>query len=103
MFRVIGRTLPAPVPATLHNFRKWETSLGYPVILPEQGASVSGVVWFSINHQDLKRLDEYEDVDGNPPSYFRRLMQVQGAHGSISAYVYVGNLNFFRTRLRKPV
>lgn len=100
MFKVIGRSLPAAVPATLHGYRKYETTLGYPIILPEAGASTSGLVFFSLTTADWKRLDEYEVVNGSPPAYFRRLVTVQGAHGSISANTYVGNLHFFRTRLK---
>lgn len=100
MFRVIGRTPPSPVPATLHGYRKFETTLGYPIILPEAGASTSGLVFFSLTIADWKRLDEYEVVNGSPPAYFRRLVTVQGAHGSISANAYIGNLNHFRTRIK---
>jgi len=100
MFKVLGRGLPTSVPATLYGYRKWETTLGYPVVLPEAGASTPGMVFYSLTAADWKRLDEYEVVNGNPPAYFRRLVSVQGAHGSISACVYIGNLNFFRTRLK---
>lgn len=100
MFKVIGRGLPASVPATLHGFKKYETSLGYPIVLPEAGAATSGLVFYSLTAVDWKKLDEYEVVNGNPPAYFRRLVSVQGAHGSISTQVYVGNLNFFRTRIK---
>lgn len=99
--RVIGRSLPHAVPATLQGYRKWETTLGYPIILPESGAQTTGMVFYSLTHADWQRLDEYEDVHGYPPSYFRRLATVQGTHGSISAYIYVGNLKFFRTRIKQ--
>lgn len=98
--RVTGRTLPAPVPATLFGYRKWETTLGYPIVLPETGASCSGLVYYSLTPQDWDRLDKYEDTRGNPPAYFRKFVTVQGAHGSISAQVYIGNLNYFRTRIK---
>lgn len=98
--RVTGRTLPQAISATLHGYRKYETTLGYPVILPEAGATCTGVVFYSLSPSDWEKLDLYENVRGNPPSYFRRLMTVHGAHGSINAFVYVGNLNFFRTRLK---
>lgn len=100
MFRVVGRSISTAVPATLHGYRKWETSLGYPVVLPEAGASTAGMVFFNMTPADWKHLDEYENVTGNPPSYVRKLVSVQGAHGTITAYVYIGNLNFFRTRLK---
>lgn len=98
--RITGRTLPEPVPAILHGYRKWETTLGYPIVLPESGASCTGVVYFSLTPADWQRLDAYEQVHKNPPVYFRRLVTVHGAHGSISAQLYVGNLNYFRTRLK---
>lgn len=100
MFKVVGRSLRTPVPATLYGYRKWETSLGYPVVLPEAGASTEGFIFFSLSAEDWKRLDMYESVYTNPPAYFRRLVTAQGAYGSISAYVYIGNLNHFRTRLK---
>lgn len=98
--KVTGRTLPSGVPATLHGFRRYETTLGYPIILPESGAVCEGQVFFSLQPADWEKLDRYENVLDNPPAYTRRLVQVQGAHGTISAFVYVGNLNFFRTRLK---
>lgn len=100
MFKVTGRTVPTGVPATLHGFRKYETTLGYPIVLPEAGATCEGLVFFSLTQSDWEKLDRYENVFDNPPAYTRRLVKAQGAHGTISAFVYVGNLNFFRTRLK---
>jgi gamma-glutamylcyclotransferase (GGCT)/AIG2-like uncharacterized protein YtfP len=100
MFKVLGRSLRTPVAATLHGYRRYETTLGYPVVLPESGATTEGFVFYSLSDADWKRLDEYESVHTAPPAYFRRLVTLQGAHGSITAFVYVGNLNFFRTRLK---
>jgi gamma-glutamylcyclotransferase (GGCT)/AIG2-like uncharacterized protein YtfP len=99
--RVTGRTLPYAVPATLFGFRKWETTLGYPIILPETGSSVEGLVYYSLTDTDWKRLDAYENINDSPPAYFCRFVSVQGAHGRIGAQVYVGNLNYFRTRLKR--
>lgn len=100
MAKVTGRTLPAGVSATLLGYRRYETTLGYPIILPESGASCTGTVFFGLQPVDWDKLDRYENIFDNPPAYTRRLVQVQGAHGTISAFVYVGNLNFFRTRLK---
>lgn len=100
MTRVIGRTLRTGVPATLYGYRKWETTLGYPAVLPEAGSSVEGLVYFNLSEADLKRLDLYENVHSTPPAYYRKLTTVQGAHGRISAEVYIGQLNYFRARLK---
>jgi len=101
MMRVIGRRLPPAAPATLYGYRKWETTFGYPAIFPEPGHSCRGLVYSGLTEEDLQRLDRYEDADGSPPAYIRRLVTVHGAHGRINAYVYVGNMAFFRARLKK--
>lgn len=100
MSKVTGRTLATGVPAILHGHRKHETTLGYPIILPETGATCEGLVFFSLIYTDWEKLDRYENVFNDPPAYTRRLVKVQGGHGTISAFVYVGNLKFFRTRLK---
>lgn len=97
--RVTGRSFPKPVAATLQGYRKHDTVLGYPVIFPDSEHSVQGVVFYSLTEQDWKKLDAYEDVNVNPPQYFRRLVTVRGAHGTIRAYVYVGNQMYFSSRL----
>jgi len=98
--RVLHRSLPNSVPATLHGFKKVETTLGYPIILPDSGSSCKGVVYFSLSHSDWERLDIYENVHNVPPVYNRKMASVEGTHGRISAQIYVGNLAFFRTRIK---
>lgn len=99
--KVTGRPLRASTQATLHGYRRYETSLGYPIILAEVGTSCPGLVYFGLNPTDWERLDRYEHVLDHPPAYTRRLVTVQGTHGTISAFVYVGNLNFFRSRIKR--
>lgn len=98
---VVRRALPQAVPATLSGYRKWDSTLGYPLILPDSASSCAGVVFFSLTAADWEKLDAYECTDQQPPAYFRRLISVEGAHGRINAYTYVGNLNFFRTRIKR--
>lgn len=100
IMRVLLRSLPNSVPATLHGFKKVETTLGYPIILPDSGATCKGVVYFSLSHADWERLDHYENVHNVPPVYIRKLAAVDGTHGRISAQIYIGNLAFFRTRIK---
>lgn len=99
--KVIGRTLPYAVSATLRGYKKWETTLNYPLVLPDTSAECTGVVYYSLSAADWTRLDAYENVNSQPPAYYRKLVTVEGTHGSISAYVYIGNLNFFRTRIKR--
>lgn len=97
--RVTGRNFPRPTPAVLSGYKKYETTQGYPVIFSEAGQTVSGVVYYSVTDDDWKRLDRFEDTDSNPPHYFRRLVTAIGAHGTIRAYIYVGNQMYFGNRL----
>lgn len=99
--RVLGRTPPTGVNATLYGYKRWETTLGYPIILPESGGICEGMVFYNLNQQDWERLDAYEQATAEPPAYFRRLVTAQGASGRISVQVYVGNLNYFRARLKR--
>jgi len=99
--KVLGRSLPQGVQATLRGYRRLETTLTYPIVLPEAGALCKGVVYFSLTDADWERLDIYENIRSTPPAYFRRLVTVEGTHGNMSAYVYIGNLNFFRARIKR--
>ncbi|EKP93887.1 gamma-glutamylcyclotransferase family protein [Thermaerobacter subterraneus] len=87
---LVGRRLDEPVPAVLEGYRLYDTGRGYPVILPEPGHRVQGVVW-TIDEADLGYLDHYEGADEDPPYYYRRLVQVQVAGRPVEAVVYVGN------------
>lgn len=98
--KVTGRAHSPGVPAILYGYRRLETTLGYPIILPETGASCQGTVYFGLTYTDWEHLDRYENLGHNPPPYSRRLVQVRGSHGSISAFTYVANLNYFRARIR---
>lgn len=99
--RVVGRTLPNAVPATLRGYTKWETTLGYDIILPEPGGEVKGLVYFSLSPADWERLDIYENLHSHPPAYIRRMATAEGTHGNITVQAYVGNLNFFRARIKR--
>ena len=87
---LVGRRLPDPVPAVLEGYRLYDTGRGYPVILPEPGHRVQGVLW-TIDEADLGYLDHYEGADEDPPYYFRRTVPVQVAGETVDAVVYVGN------------
>jgi gamma-glutamylcyclotransferase (GGCT)/AIG2-like uncharacterized protein YtfP len=100
MGRITGRTLRAGLEGTIHGYRKWETTLGYPIVLPDAHESCTGVVYYNLTAADWERLDTYEQIHKSPPVYTRKLVTVQAAHGLISAQLYVGNLNYFRARLK---
>lgn len=94
MEALVGRRLSDPVAATLEGYRLYDTGRGYPVILPERGHRVHGVLW-SILPADLPHLDHYEGADEEPPFYFRRTVQVHTPEGPVEAFVYVGNQQAF--------
>lgn len=77
-------------PAWLDGFRRTYI-LGdqYPVVLPRAGQkNLQGVVYFSVKHQDITRLDRFEGEH-----YYRRrvhpTIQVDGQTKTIEADVYV--------------
>ena len=94
MEALVGRRLDEPVPGTLEGYRLYDTGRGYPVILPEPGHRVRGVLW-SIEPADLAHLDHYEGADEDPPYYFRRTVRVDTAAGPVEAFAYVGNREAF--------
>ena len=86
--------LPAPRAAVLKGYRKYETDHGYPIILPEPGHQVEGVLW-EVDPSALTYIDHYEGADENPPLYYRRQERVQVDGGEVEAQVYVGNPDAF--------
>lgn len=92
--------MPQGTPAILYGYRRHETTMGYPIVLPEVGATCSGTVYYNLTYTDWEKLDIYENLHSSPPPYMRKLVQVKGSHGTINAFVYVGNLNFFRARIK---
>ena len=89
--------LPAPRPAVLEGYRKYDTGQGYPIILPESGHRVEGLLW-EVEEQTLGYIDHYEGVDEEPPFYFRRQVEVDAGGERTSAWVYVGNPDAFPDR-----
>ncbi|MFO7245804.1 MAG: gamma-glutamylcyclotransferase family protein [Thermaerobacter sp.] len=84
-----GERLGDPRPAVLHGYRKYDTEHGYPVILPEPGARVEGLLW-ELGPGALEAIDHYEGVDHDPPMYQRQQLKVLVDGREVEAYVYVG-------------
>lgn len=90
-----GQALPDPEPAVLEGFRRYDTGLGYPVILPEAGARVEGLV-YRVPASALPAVDEYEGTGKQPPHYFRRRATALVAGREVEVEVYVGNPEVYR-------
>ncbi|MCS7174014.1 MAG: gamma-glutamylcyclotransferase [Armatimonadetes bacterium] len=83
--RLTGRTFPTE-PACLPGWRLLsprQTRSGYPEIVPDLRASVSGLVLHDVDSASLSVLDAYEE------GYVRRRVQVLVATGVQEAEVYV--------------
>lgn len=62
MRAVIGR-VPPHAPAVLPGYRRYGLrGRVYPVVVPERGASVAGVLYTGLSPRELARLDRYEDA-----------------------------------------
>ncbi len=85
MFRVAGCSTDF-TPTVLNNFfRSKIQSREYPGIVPQQGATVAGVLYFDLSVEAIQRLDVFEGE-----MYHRQKVEViTENHGSASAMTYV--------------
>jgi gamma-glutamylcyclotransferase (GGCT)/AIG2-like uncharacterized protein YtfP len=61
--RVLGHPHDGEVlRARLEGFRRVTTGYAYPYVVPDHMASVDGLLIMDLGREDLRRLDEYEDV-----------------------------------------
>jgi gamma-glutamylcyclotransferase (GGCT)/AIG2-like uncharacterized protein YtfP len=88
--------------ATLQDYaRKQVKQQFYPGLKHEPGAKVEGVMYSSVNAEDVKRLLEFEndDGEGREGAYIPKHLTVQTENGSTTALVYTyanaGNLEDF--------
>lgn len=92
---LVGERLAEPSPAVLRGYRKYDTGLGYPVILPDPTGWVSGLV-YRVPAAALPHVDHYEGVDEDPPHYFRREAVAEVDGRPLPVQVYVGNPAVYR-------
>lgn len=90
-----GCRLDEPVPAVLRGYAKFDTGLGYPVILPQAGACVEGLL-YRVPAEALPYIDHYEGADEDPPHYTRETVTVEVEGEPVTAQVYVGNPAVYR-------
>jgi gamma-glutamylcyclotransferase (GGCT)/AIG2-like uncharacterized protein YtfP len=85
MTLVAGCAAPSE-PATLHNFRRVKIrNEEYPAIFPQNGNTVSGVLYYNLSAKALERLDHFEGE-----YYTRETITVQTASdGPCQAMAYV--------------
>jgi gamma-glutamylcyclotransferase (GGCT)/AIG2-like uncharacterized protein YtfP len=83
------------LPATLCDFRRTQTSHGFPGIVPSPGDAVAGELFFicpDVFADTLERCDHLEDI---PPGqlvgrYYRReMVAVETSQGQVTAWAYV--------------
>jgi gamma-glutamylcyclotransferase (GGCT)/AIG2-like uncharacterized protein YtfP len=76
------------VDATLKDFERVNSPLGYPFILPKAGGIVRGVLLLNLDPISLVRLDAYE-AEGD--LYRRQVVVVEVADRRMAAETYVGH------------
>ncbi len=85
MRAVIGRLPPREAAVLPDHRRHGLRGRVYPVVVPEAGAQVDGVLYTGLTPQELARLDRYED-----DFYLRRRVTVRDATGRArTAWCYV--------------
>ena len=86
-----GRPLTGePEKAELVGFARYDTGHGYPMILPQAGGRVEGLLW-DVDEADLTQIDHYEGADEDPPYYFRSAVEASAGGGAVAAVAYIGN------------
>ena len=97
MRSVCGHTF-APMPATLHDFRRRRVSGEvYPAIIPCPGEKVDGALYCGLNATQLALLDVFEGV-----MYRRVVVDVKTGSGWRSAHTYVMSPAYRHALTDKP-
>ncbi len=89
---VTGRQFPRQA-AVLEGYTRITPARGYPYIIRQPGARVTGSVLFDIDAVSFTRLDRYED-EGR--LYLRTPVEALCGRGRIACETYVGNLPALR-------
>lgn len=94
MLNILGRLPSDPFWATLEGYRRFNTSRGYPVALPEKGASIKGILWSALPMDMIERLDDDEGGLGN--IYDRiKVTVMMDAGFEETAWFYVGIFEYW--------
>lgn len=91
MEKVVQKSLGLPQEATLKDYKKYDTTYGFPVALPEKESEVQGVIWDNLNDNDFKKLDIYEECHLEPPLYLKQYKTVYVRNKPVKCIVYIGN------------
>lgn len=72
------------LPATLQGYRRYSVQgESYPALVPEEGASVTGLVYRNVTADDCRRLDQFEGAE-----YVGRSAAVTSSEETINAMFY---------------
>lgn len=72
------------LPATLQGYRRHcVQGESYPALVPEKGASVTGLVYRNVTADDCRKLDQFEGAE-----YVGRSATVESSEGTINAVFY---------------
>ena len=80
-------------PAVLRGFKKLDSHLGYPYILPYKTSKVEGLLIKNIDPESIKKLDRYEGQ-----LYSRKRVAVVWGGKRTACEVYVGKKKLLRLR-----
>lgn len=80
-------------PAVLRGFKKLDSHLGYPYILPYKASKVNGLLIENIDPESSKKLDRFEGE-----LYSRRRVTVVRGGKRTACEVYVGREKLLRPR-----
>lgn len=92
LYQITGRYF-STFPAVLRGFKKLNSHLGYPYILPYKASKVEGLLIKNIDPESMKKLDRFEGE-----FYSRRRVTVVWGGKRAACEAYVGNKKLLRPR-----
>lgn len=93
MEEVVQKPMGLPQEAVLKGYKKYDTTFGFPVALPDKDSEVKGIIWNNLNEKDFEKLDIYEECHLDPPLYFKQYQTVYVRNKPVKCLVYIGNKN----------
>ena len=87
---LLEHPLGEPHAAVMPGFTTVTFEWTYPVMIPDDGASVEGIVWCGLTDHDLIILDRYEGCDVPVPVYQREKHKIMIGDREEEVWAYSG-------------
>ena len=80
-------------PGVLNDYRRFKVNIrdigNYPAIVPEKGATVTGLVMYDLTEEQVTQADHFEGVAAPSQPYFREQLTIVLDDETVQANAYV--------------